>query len=194
MRRATPRPAPAPDTSWRAYLWLWVLVPLVFFTFAGNILFTYVLPGLPAFALLVAEAWTSAGSGKRWDAALKLAALWLPVGVALAVVFGGPRFGPMYSQRALVAAYVAARASDAQQLVYYNEVPKSAAFYARGRVSLADSPEELSRHFAERKGDFYALTRSQVAEFSEIRAQLTKRGTFGRYTLLEDARARAPAQ
>jgi 4-amino-4-deoxy-L-arabinose transferase-like glycosyltransferase len=192
---SSPGPAAVPRTSWRAYLWLWMLVPPVFFTFAGNILFTYVLPGLPAFALLVAEAWTSAGTGKRWDAALKLAALWLPVGVALAVVFGGPRLAPTYSHKALVATYMAARASDAQQLVYYNETPKSAAFYARGRVSLAASREELHRHFAERQGDFYALTQNQLAEFPEIRAQSTERGTFGKYTLVEDARPRvAPAR
>lgn len=193
LRRAAPQPAAMADPSWRAYLWLWMLVPPIFFTFAGNILFTYVLPGLPAFALLVAEAWTSAGTGKRWDAALKLAALWLPIGVALAIVFAGPRFAPMYSQKALVAAYVAARANDAQQLVYYNEVPKSAAFYARGRPVLAASPEELQRHFAERRGDFYALTQNQLSEFHEISAQLTKRGRFGRYSLLQDARPLAPA-
>jgi 4-amino-4-deoxy-L-arabinose transferase-like glycosyltransferase len=30
---------------------------MLFFTVSGNILWTYVLPGIPAFALLVAEFW-----------------------------------------------------------------------------------------------------------------------------------------
>jgi len=38
--------------GWRSYLLMWVLAPMVFFSFAGNVLWTYVLPGLPAFALL----------------------------------------------------------------------------------------------------------------------------------------------
>ncbi|EGU60383.1 hypothetical protein VINI7043_15864 [Vibrio nigripulchritudo ATCC 27043] len=36
------------------FLLFWVLSPLILFTFSGNILATYVLPGMPAFALLVA--------------------------------------------------------------------------------------------------------------------------------------------
>ncbi|PMN90861.1 ArnT family glycosyltransferase [Enterovibrio norvegicus] len=40
--------------AYAQYLWCWMLSPLVLFTFAGNILASYVLPGLPAFALLIA--------------------------------------------------------------------------------------------------------------------------------------------
>src|SRR4030095_10262775 len=40
---------------WALYLVLWAVTPMVFFTPAGNILITYVLPGLPAFALLVGD-------------------------------------------------------------------------------------------------------------------------------------------
>lgn len=36
-----------------SYLACWALTPLVFFTLSGNILYTYVLPGLPAFAILL---------------------------------------------------------------------------------------------------------------------------------------------
>ena len=45
--------ASAHDKSWQLYLWLWALTPLVFFTIAKNILITYVISGLPAFALLL---------------------------------------------------------------------------------------------------------------------------------------------
>lgn len=36
------------------FLWCWMIAPLILFTFAGNILSSYVMPGLPAFALLLA--------------------------------------------------------------------------------------------------------------------------------------------
>ncbi|EOD77649.1 Polymyxin resistance protein ArnT, undecaprenyl phosphate-alpha-L-Ara4N transferase [Grimontia indica] len=36
------------------FLWCWMLAPLLLFTFAGNILSSYVMPGIPAFALLIA--------------------------------------------------------------------------------------------------------------------------------------------
>lgn len=45
--------------DWVAYLLLWTSTPMIFFTFAGNILPSYVLPGSPAFALLMTEMWLS---------------------------------------------------------------------------------------------------------------------------------------
>ncbi len=42
-------------SAWQAYLAWWVLAPLLFFTFSVNILWTYVLSGMPAFALLLAS-------------------------------------------------------------------------------------------------------------------------------------------
>ena len=43
---------------WQTYLICWFLAPLVFFTFSGNILWTYVISGMPAFALLLADSQT----------------------------------------------------------------------------------------------------------------------------------------
>ena len=41
-------------SDWQAYLAWWMLAPLIFFTFSGNVLWTYVASGIPAFALLLA--------------------------------------------------------------------------------------------------------------------------------------------
>ncbi|MDX1460289.1 MAG: phospholipid carrier-dependent glycosyltransferase [Xanthomonadales bacterium] len=41
------------DSAWHRYLLSWLLAPLLFFTFSGNILWTYVITGLPALALLL---------------------------------------------------------------------------------------------------------------------------------------------
>jgi 4-amino-4-deoxy-L-arabinose transferase-like glycosyltransferase len=42
-------------SDWQSYLLCWMLAPLLFFTLSGNILWTYVITGLPAFALLLAS-------------------------------------------------------------------------------------------------------------------------------------------
>jgi len=42
-------------SDWQRYLLCWILTPLVFFTFSNNILWTYVITGLPAFALYLAS-------------------------------------------------------------------------------------------------------------------------------------------
>ncbi len=49
-------PAAIPaDRSWRVYLLFWGLAPIVFFTAASNVLWPYVLPGIPAFALWASD-------------------------------------------------------------------------------------------------------------------------------------------
>ncbi|HKC46284.1 MAG TPA: glycosyltransferase family 39 protein [Gemmatimonadales bacterium] len=190
-RRAAGRQAAAADADWRAYLCLWMLAPPVFFTFAGNILLTYVLPGLPAFALLAAEAWKAAGPGPRWDAMLKLSSLWVPIGFVVALPFAGAWLETMHSARPLVAAYMAARGSGSERLYYLGKTPLSAEFYARGRVSNAATPTELDRVLAERRGDFYALTEEQLSAQPELRALLKPLGRYGRYMLLHDPRGAA---
>ena len=75
------RAAPPADRPLLGYLLLWALTPCVLFTLSRNILWTYVLPGLPALALLAAI----------WLARLPIEAVerrLLPAGVAFTAVFG----------------------------------------------------------------------------------------------------------
>ncbi|GAC16884.1 hypothetical protein GLIP_4273 [Aliiglaciecola lipolytica E3] len=41
--------------NWTSYFVLWLISPMILFTFSGNILAIYVLPGIPALALLIAR-------------------------------------------------------------------------------------------------------------------------------------------
>jgi 4-amino-4-deoxy-L-arabinose transferase-like glycosyltransferase len=186
-RHAGAQPAPAsPDDGWRTYLWLWMLAPAVFFTFAGNILFTYVLPGLPAFALLVGAAWDADGNGGFRGAAWRSAGLLIPVGFLVAALFVVPGVALTNSHKALVAEYFGKRASDVQRLIYVDEAPQSAEFYARGKVTIAH-PADLGRYLHDAPRDFFALKENQNS-LPEITARLAPIARFGRYTLFEEAR------
>ncbi len=187
-RSRDPLPADPDDDGWNAYLWLWALTPAVFFTFAGNILWTYVLPGLPAFALLVAQAWVAAGDQRpRWMS-MKAAALTMPVGLLLAVAFILPRVAPDHSQKALVAEYLAKRTSGAQRLVYFEEAPQSAEFYAHGKVTTAASTADLERLLRDGERDFFVFKDSKQDALPGVAERLTPIARHGRYTLLEAAR------
>ena len=50
---------------WQCYLLLWTVAPMLFFTLSGNILATYVLPGIPAFALLLVTLWRAPDADAR---------------------------------------------------------------------------------------------------------------------------------
>jgi 4-amino-4-deoxy-L-arabinose transferase-like glycosyltransferase len=180
-------PRTAADDGWRAYLWLWMLASPVFFTFAGNILITYVLPGIPAFALLVAEAWSAVGDEHAHGASTKLSSLAIPVLLVLGLLFVLPRVAPEHSHKALVAQYKVLRASDAAQLIYVNEAPQSAEFYASGKVVTLKSMMDLEQHLGDDTRDFYALTQQQFDERTDLIGRLTIVGRYGVYLLLTKA-------
>ncbi len=186
LRRAVERPPATDDDGWRAYLWLWMLTPLVFFTFAGNILFTYALPGLPAFAILVSETWTAARASIAARASLKLAALIVPIAIVLVVWFAIPIIAPRNSHKMLVAQYLGMRKSETQRLIYLREAPQSAEFYSHGKVVTAASPGELDPYLHDDRIDFVVLTEAQLDSLPGIRGQLTRVGSYGRYVLLQE--------
>ena len=184
-RRAKEPPAPWTDGGdLRAYLVLWMLTPAVFFTFAGNILFTYVLPGLPAFAILVAHCWNGLAESTVWRRAVKYHALIVPLGAAAAILIVVPRLAPTFTQQDLAARYVAARASPAESIVYYREAPHSAEFYLRGKTKTAATREDLARYLAAPGRTFFVVKQNELEELAELRAGTEEVARSGRFRLL----------
>jgi len=174
------------DDGWHAYLWIWMLASPVFFTFAGNILFTYVLPGLPAFALLVAERWNRVDEANHRGISMKLASLAIPVGSLIGILLVVPQLALTHSHKALVAEYRALRASDAERLVYLVEAPHSAEFYARGQLTTAATAADLDLYLHDSSRDFFVLSDRQLDAAPAIRERLIPVERFGRYTLLRE--------
>jgi 4-amino-4-deoxy-L-arabinose transferase-like glycosyltransferase len=185
-RRAGAQPAAVPDDGWRAYLWLWLLASPVFFTPAGNILATYVLPGLPAFALLVAQAWAEAADAGRDAPSTKLYGALMPVLMIAAVLFVLPRVAPAFSQKALVVDYLDRRASSEARLIYLGPPPLSAQFYAAGKVTEAASPAALERMLDEHKADFVVLSDAQLVALPGFGSRLAPIARSGRYQLFRE--------
>lgn len=122
----------------QAFLLLWTLTPLVFFTFAGNILPAYVLPGLPAFALLLGN-WLS-----QRGRVVAVFGFIVPAVFAAAAVFGLFDSIAYRSQQDLVEYHY--ERSPTVELHYFPKVPHSASFYSSGRAQEIGSESELA-HF-----------------------------------------------
>ncbi|HVN34502.1 MAG TPA: glycosyltransferase family 39 protein [Casimicrobiaceae bacterium] len=193
-RRDEPSRPPPDDTGWRAYLWLWMLASPVFFTGAGNILITYVLPGIPAFALLVADAWESVGDKGPNGVSTKIAALLIPVGGILFLMLVIPRVAHDYTHKALVAEYLARRTNASQRLVYFEEAPQSAYFYARGSVTTAGTAAEFESIVDERRGDFFVIKASELDDEAQLKPRLVLIGQYGKFLFMRGAPAAPGAQ
>jgi 4-amino-4-deoxy-L-arabinose transferase-like glycosyltransferase len=176
---------------WCAYLLLWTLAPMLFFTVSGNVLPAYVLPGIPAFALLLSEFWRPNATdtrGVRFAVRLMIAC-----GVAVIVVFVGVlvsqsrHFDVELSHRALVRMYTATRTSDADRLVYVGQRPISAEFYAGGKALKVQDVNALAKYRTSPESDFFAVREGDLKGWSEAdRAGLVQVGKFGEYRLLRE--------
>ena len=177
---------------WCAYLLLWTVAPMLFFTVSGNVLPTYVLPGIPAFALLLVEFWRpNAGDPRTLRFAVKLM---LACGFGLLVVFVGVlvsqrhRFDSDLSHRGLVRMYESMRASERDRLVFVGQRPISAEFYARGNAVKVEDVRALAIYRASPEADFFAVREGDLRKWSDAdRAGLVDLGSYGGYRLLREA-------
>lgn len=168
----------SPDSS--LLLW-WALATPAFFTLSGNILWTYVLPSLPAFALLLAGHLQTASHQApvrvRWPALLA------PV-PAVAIVLGAAVFiepDLLKTERDLIAVQQA-HATAGQPLYYLDGMPFSARYYSRNQAqALNDGISEnlLATHPA---GVFLAV-RNDAIPASGLPANAAKVYKNRRYTL-----------
>ncbi|MGC4047469.1 MAG: glycosyltransferase family 39 protein [Armatimonas sp.] len=150
-----------------SYLVCWALTPLVFFTLSGNILYTYVLPGLPAFAILL-----TLGIRRPDRAALGAVAAAVITGVLIVAGVIALNSGKLRSpsDKALIQT---AKPSESNPLLYLQEPPNSAWFYSEGKGVLhGDQPTPETRWLASEKDLPSDLADSFEAE-----------GKFGKKTL-----------
>lgn len=126
------------------YLLLAALSPMLFFSLAGNTLWTYVLPSLPFSGLLIARALTSSEHamssetvqpGQPHGLAVKIATLMVPVVVTAGVISVDIGLIPVNSQKALVAEYHQAASEHDSPLFFADGLPFSARFYSRGTAT-----------------------------------------------------------
>ncbi len=147
-RRRAGIAVPADDRELNRYLWLSALVPCAVFTLSDNVLWTYVLPGMPALAMLAAmylnrtpgdiapERTVAAGIGVTALAT-----------IAIVAAFNLGGWDDHRSMKTLVAEYRAV--SRGEPLVFFRHVPYSASFYSAGAAELALEAGDLEARLAE---------------------------------------------
>lgn len=133
------------DNGLILYLSLFMLVPLVFFTFATNIIYPYVFPCLPAFALLFAE--MARRSHITHDAKKGVLRLSIISGIIFLVASGIFILKPdliAKSQKPVVAAWRKQQPLPTNHLIYWSyNTFYSAKFYSEGKAKATLDPTEL---------------------------------------------------
>ena len=175
-RPATAQTA-APEPALQRYLILWSLAPLLFFTFAGNILWTYALPALPALALLGAGWLNRRADPQRVNRLLTGGLLLSAALFAGFVIFMNMKsMEDFQTTRALVAHAAELnkvnRNSPPKALIFYPARPYSAAFYSRGQAEQITTAAELRARLLKQPVYLAVNTRSAAALPATLQAPL----------------------
>ncbi len=175
---------------------LWLLSPLILFTIASNILMTYLIPALPAFALITARLILllekQQSKPLSWPAkpnTFLITSLLAPLALIIAAITILPSVGRQSSQVDIVNKYKELRPDVASQLVYVDHMPYSADFYAQG--SAVDTPIIEHKYYfpylKDNKKDFFAINDDNIYDLPrELFLQTKKVATFYNYSLYQE--------
>ena len=162
------------------YLLTWTVAPCLFFTMSGNILWTYVLPGLPAMSVLAAG-WLSGDARVRWVNAV-LASGVLAMSLLVAAFFAREEVLDSWkSAKTVVLAHQADAAG--KSLVFIGDLPYSASFYSHGKAKAVADNAALAQLVAS-SAVRVALTPDQVRALPpDLASRLKLQASSGAYTL-----------
>jgi 4-amino-4-deoxy-L-arabinose transferase-like glycosyltransferase len=188
FRRQLPAaPVAAEERNWSRYLWTWALAPCLFFTASRNIIWTYMLPGLPALAMLGA-AWLARDPNERRTDKAVIAGLVFSI-----FAFGGVltfmKASDGFHSAKLVVNAVEQKNAGVASLAFVGHGVYSPSFYSGGRAMHYGAPADLANVFDHNaKGAtapaFVALLGSQWKQLTaQVRQHLHREGHYGIYDL-----------
>lgn len=125
----------------KKWLWAWTLAPLIFFTFSRNIIWTYTLTALPAFALLVATSWSQLSDRFRIIMQV-IIVVWLILG-AIASLVWIPKVAETRSARKLV--HEAQMRYPDLPLYSYGSHEFSVSYYTNGHIRVLKDRDDLQK-------------------------------------------------
>lgn len=165
------------EDNFTVYLILCIITPLIFFTFARNIIYPYIFPILPVFALLFAEI------AKRYSFSLATCKKILSLSIVTGCVFILATLLFIYkpylvekSQKRVVKFFRDNRENNASQLIYWaTKADFSARFYTHGKALATQDIEELIRLLNAEKQCFIVIEENKIVSLPpEILKKLKK--------------------
>lgn len=152
--------------GWLGYLFLCMIVPLLFFTFSSNIIYTYVFPCLPAFALFFTEYWVRAGAmlqSKRLVLGFSLTCGLLFLAATVAFQFMPDVVSK--TQKSIIAAWKEQQPEPNSKLIYWDyKTEFSAQFYAAGQVTFAGNYQELCKLLSNNQENYLVVGLNKISQ------------------------------
>lgn len=166
--------------GWLLFLVLYMVCPLIFFTFAKNIIYTYIFPCLPSFALLYAELWNrSKFEGySKWFFQLSIF-----VGICFLAVTAAFVLKPdvvSNSQKPVISIWKKQRVTPHAQLIYWNyKLEYSSQFYSMGQAKSVFNLYDLNYLLSENQEKFLVVSSDYLNQIpTELLVEFQKINTL----------------
>lgn len=157
--RHNPRKVFIDNDGWLSFFFLCTVIPLFFFTFSRNIIYTYIFPSLPAFSVFFIEYWQRVGAvakAKQLITGLSIIVGVFALGITLA--FNMAPKAVSKTEKSVVAAWLKQRPVPGSYLIYWDfKVEFSAQFYSRGRGKFAFHNEDLCTLLDDNRENYLAI-------------------------------------
>lgn len=154
-------------TDTNKWLISFALTPALFFTLSGNVLWTYLLPGLPPLALLSGKVLTKwLDQARLFSMSRLILIFFVPVTVSSVVLYASSQTDLIESEKYLVNVYNKTGLEKAGPLYYVGILPYSARFYSAGKAKRLDLGKAIDTiKNPVRKYTYLAIRDDQKAEF-----------------------------
>lgn len=175
----------------RLYLLLWALAPALFFMLARNVLWTYVLPGIPALAVLAGQVLAADRRSRTVDALTCLGLALTGVLFASALI-AQASYGGINSTKGVIEAYARSH-QGRDDLLFLGPLTYSSSYYTRGQARNFKDYESLAGFVSKRaeKAEtcqlqvHLAVSQKNWSRLSEEQRQdMHIEGQFGDYLLV----------
>jgi 4-amino-4-deoxy-L-arabinose transferase-like glycosyltransferase len=177
------------DSGLISYLLWWSFAPMLFFTFAHNIIWPYPLPALPAFAILLVELLRRFDTSKK-PLTTRLLSLGFIAPTALLIVAAIYTHDQQTllksSQKDTAQYYLQVRVSPASGLYYFRRRYYSGEFYSAGKAKVLNV-QDFPALFTNGVTDYLVIYPDDLAGLApELRAHFKPLRQFGDFIVLQE--------
>ncbi len=165
------------DDGWMSYIFICMAGPLCFFTFSSNIIYPYVFPSLPAFALFFTEVWMRSNQSLVKGKLLLRSAALCGVGfLAATLVFELKPELVAKTQKPMITAWLNQHPTPGSHLVYWDlDVWFSAQFYSSGKVKATRDLHQLCALLSNHLDNYFVIDSRNVGDIpSELFSKFTQ--------------------
>lgn len=171
------------EDGWMSYLSLCMIIPLLFFTFASNIIYPYVLPSLPAFALFFAEIWNrscKSEANSQWI--IRLSVVSGVIFLVATLLFQVTPELVAKTQKPIVNAWLKQQPVIGSNLVYWEYGTSfSTQFYSAGKAKSTKDGAVLCQLVSNNLENYIAVNSKEISQIPQeiySKCRVVKRERF----------------